>query len=103
MDGSFIVVPKDTSSTTHEQTNAAATTTTTTTTTTMAATATVSTATTTTARAVTASLLQTELQALVSPNKVFQNWAQTFRCVPEQYYTPSTEEEVVKVGQAKMT
>ncbi|KAF9909777.1 hypothetical protein EC991_008100 [Linnemannia zychae] len=42
-------------------------------------------------------LLKKELKLLSTPNKVFQNWARTFRCVPEQYYTPTTEEEVVKI------
>ncbi|KAK3819471.1 MAG: L-gulonolactone oxidase-like protein [Linnemannia gamsii] len=106
MDGSFIVVPKDTSSTitsstlSQEQqpaqiTTSAATSVATTTTTT----------TTKTTKALTSShdsnenvsLLQKELKALSTPNKVFQNWAQTFRCMPEQYYTPTTEEEVIKI------
>lgn len=96
MDGSFIVVSKDSPSTTTTATisSAAATTVTTTTTTT--------TATKTSDEKVhngaSVSLLQKELQALSTPNKVFQNWAQTFRCVPEQYYTPSTEEEIIKVS-----
>ncbi|GJJ74150.1 L-gulonolactone oxidase [Entomortierella parvispora] len=41
--------------------------------------------------------LQQELGALVSPNRSFENWARTFRCVPEQYYSPSTEEEIIKI------
>ncbi|KAF9156754.1 hypothetical protein BG015_001618 [Linnemannia schmuckeri] len=115
MDGSFIVIPKDTStsSTTtttisQEQQQQAHTTISST-----AATVTTTTSTITTTKLVdgkeyntkkefieptaTASLLQQELQALSTPNKVFQNWAQTFRCVPEQYYTPTTEEEVIKI------
>ncbi|KAF9959674.1 hypothetical protein BGZ72_009030 [Mortierella alpina] len=44
-----------------------------------------------------ASLLQQELQSVLTPGKTFENWARTFRCVPEQYYTPSTEEEVIKI------
>lgn len=44
-----------------------------------------------------ASLLQQELRSVLTPGKTFENWARTFRCVPEQYYTPSTEEEVIKV------
>ncbi|KAF9931138.1 hypothetical protein BGZ67_005462 [Mortierella alpina] len=43
------------------------------------------------------SLLQQELQSVLTPGKTFENWARTFRCVPEQYYTPSNEEEVVKI------
>ncbi|KAG0371699.1 hypothetical protein BGX24_001311 [Mortierella sp. AD032] len=106
MDGSFIVVPKDTSSTitsstlSQEQQPAQ--------TTTSAATSVATTTTTTTTKTTKAltsshdsnenvSLLQKELKALSTPNKVFQNWAQTFRCMPEQYYTPTTEEEVIKI------
>ncbi|KAF9281797.1 hypothetical protein BGZ68_006425 [Mortierella alpina] len=44
-----------------------------------------------------ASLLQQELRSVLTPGKTFENWARTFRCVPEQYYTPSTEEEVIKI------
>lgn len=47
--------------------------------------------------AVVKSNLQKELQALASPNKSFENWARTFRCVPEQYYSPSTEKDIVQV------
>lgn len=43
------------------------------------------------------STLQQELQALSTPKRTFENWARTFRCVPEQYYTPKTEAEIVKV------
>ncbi|KAF9573040.1 hypothetical protein EC968_009090 [Mortierella alpina] len=43
------------------------------------------------------SLLQQELQSVLTPGKTFENWARTFRCVPEQYYTPSSEEEVLKI------
>ena len=43
------------------------------------------------------SVLQQQLQSLSKSNKTFENWARTFRCVPEQYYTPTTEEEVIKV------
>ncbi|KAF9383889.1 hypothetical protein CPC16_008714, partial [Podila verticillata] len=42
------------------------------------------------------SRLQQELQALSTPKRTFENWARTFRCVPEQYYTPNTEAEIVK-------
>ncbi|KAF9135573.1 hypothetical protein BGX30_011510 [Mortierella sp. GBA39] len=115
MDGSFIVVPKDTPSssvttttTSQEQQKQAHTTVS------AATTVTTTTATTTTTTKIidgkvhtsktesiestaTKSLLQKELQALSTPNKVFQNWAKTFRCVPEQYYTPTTEEEIVKI------
>lgn len=115
MDGSFIVVPKDTPSssvttttTSQEQQQQAHTV--------VSAVTTVTSTTSTTATiksidgkvhsskkefiesTATLSLLQKELQALSTPNKVFQNWAQTFRCVPEQYYTPTTEEEIIKVG-----
>ncbi|KAG0211726.1 hypothetical protein BGX28_007488 [Mortierella sp. GBA30] len=44
-----------------------------------------------------ASLLQQELQSVSTQGKTFENWARTFRCVPEQYYTPTTEEDVVKI------
>lgn len=116
MEGSFIVVPKDTPSssvttttTSQEQqqqahtTLSAATTVTTTTSTTTTTTKTIDGKVHTSKKetiesTTTISLLQKELQALSTPNKVFQNWAQTFRCVPEQYYTPSTEEEIIKVG-----
>ncbi|KAG9062643.1 hypothetical protein KI688_004947 [Linnemannia hyalina] len=113
MDGSFIVVPKDTPSssvttttTSQEQqaltTVSAATTATTTTATTTTTTKTIdgkvhTSKTESTESTATKSLLQKELQALSTPNKVFQNWAKTFRCVPEQYYTPTTEEEIVKI------
>ncbi|KAI9238208.1 MAG: L-gulonolactone oxidase-like protein [Podila humilis] len=43
------------------------------------------------------SRLQQELQALSTPKRTFENWARTFRCVPEQYYTPNTEAEIVKI------
>ncbi|KAF9382083.1 hypothetical protein CPB97_007358 [Podila verticillata] len=43
------------------------------------------------------STLQQELQALSTPKRTFENWARTFRCVPEQYYTPKTEAEIVKI------
>ncbi|KAG0065879.1 hypothetical protein BGZ89_007833 [Linnemannia elongata] len=114
MDGSFIVVPKDTPSssvttttTSQEQQQQAHTV--------VSAVTTVTSTTSTTATiksidgkvhsskkefiesTATLSLLQKELQALSTPNKVFQNWAQTFRCVPEQYYTPTTEEEIIKI------
>ncbi|KAG0086484.1 hypothetical protein BGZ92_008095, partial [Podila epicladia] len=42
------------------------------------------------------SRLQQELQTLSTPKRTFENWARTFRCVPEQYYTPNTEGEIVK-------
>ncbi|KAG0042557.1 hypothetical protein BGZ83_000333 [Gryganskiella cystojenkinii] len=41
--------------------------------------------------------LQKELEALATPKKTFENWARTFRCVPEQYYTPSTEDEIIQI------
>ncbi|KAF9548154.1 hypothetical protein EC957_007182 [Mortierella hygrophila] len=114
MDGSFIVVPKDTPSSSattatvsQEQQKQAHTTVSATTVTTTSA---ITTATTKTIDGkvhtsktesieptATKSLLQKELEALSTPNKVFQNWAQTFRCVPEQYYTPTTEEEIIKI------
>ncbi|KAG0342472.1 hypothetical protein BG004_005672 [Podila humilis] len=43
------------------------------------------------------SKLHQELQALSTPKRTFENWARTFRCVPEQYYTPSTEYDVIKI------
>ncbi|KAF9329109.1 hypothetical protein BG006_007810 [Podila minutissima] len=43
------------------------------------------------------SSLQQELQALSTPKRTFENWARTFRCMPEQYYTPNTEGEIVKI------
>ncbi|KAF8924711.1 D-arabinono-1,4-lactone oxidase-domain-containing protein [Dissophora ornata] len=43
------------------------------------------------------SVLQQQLQSLSKSNKTFENWARTFRCVPEQYYTPTTEEEIIKI------
>ncbi|KAF8951924.1 hypothetical protein BGZ52_009069 [Haplosporangium bisporale] len=43
------------------------------------------------------SRLKQELQALSTPKRTFENWARTFRCVPEQYYTPNTEAEIVKI------
>lgn len=117
MDGSFIVVPKDTPSSSVTTTTAsqeqqahttvsAATTVTTTTATTTTTTKTIdgkvhTSKTEFTESTATKSLLQKELQALSTPNKVFQNWAKTFRCVPEQYYTPTTEEEIVKVGSGR--
>ncbi|KAK3831818.1 MAG: L-gulonolactone oxidase-like protein [Linnemannia elongata] len=111
MDGSFIVVPKDspssvttttTSQEQQQQAHSAATTVTTTTFTTTTITKTTDGKVHTgekesIASTATISLLQKELQALSTPNKVFQNWAQTFRCVPEQYYTPATEEEIIKI------
>ncbi|KAG0305498.1 hypothetical protein BGZ97_001095 [Linnemannia gamsii] len=111
MDGSFIVVPKDTLSssttttttTSQEQQQQAHTTSSSAAATTVATTtSTRKTITTTTTdgkvhNGASVSLLQKELQALSTPNKVFQNWAKTFRCVPEQYYTPSTEEEIIKI------
>ncbi|KAG0197736.1 hypothetical protein BGX33_000360 [Mortierella sp. NVP41] len=122
MDGSFIVVPKDTPSspsapgkdqearlTISAATATATTITTSTTAKTIAIIADGGESTSTLVRSAstsvnkegssepTASLLQKELQALSTPNKIFQNWAQTFRCMPEQYYTPSTEEEIIKI------
>ncbi|KAF9192766.1 hypothetical protein BGZ51_004934 [Haplosporangium sp. Z 767] len=44
-----------------------------------------------------ASALQKELHSLLTPTKTFENWARTFRCVPDQYYTPTSEEEIIKI------
>ncbi|KAG0310769.1 hypothetical protein BGZ99_000144 [Dissophora globulifera] len=43
------------------------------------------------------SVLQQQLRLLSTSNRKFENWSKTFRCVPEQYFTPTTEEEVVKI------
>ncbi|KAG0229971.1 hypothetical protein BGW42_001202 [Actinomortierella wolfii] len=43
------------------------------------------------------SKLQDELKAISTTNRMFENWAKTFRCVPEQYFTPSTEDDVIKI------
>jgi hypothetical protein len=29
--------------------------------------------------------------------KIVQNWARTFECTPERYYTPCSENEVIQV------
>ncbi|KAI1301022.1 hypothetical protein EDD11_005858 [Mortierella claussenii] len=43
------------------------------------------------------SVLAQQLQSLSTPKKTFENWARTFRCLPEQYYTPTTEEDIIKI------
>ncbi|KAF9972100.1 hypothetical protein BGZ73_004817 [Actinomortierella ambigua] len=43
------------------------------------------------------SKLLAELKAISTPGKEFKNWAKTFSCIPEQYFTPRTEDEVVKI------
>lgn len=48
-----------------------------------------------------ASIILQELESLATPRKIFENWARTFRCVPEQYFTPSSEEDVIKVKKRK--
>ncbi|KAF9585167.1 hypothetical protein BGW38_003630 [Lunasporangiospora selenospora] len=41
--------------------------------------------------------LQEQLANISSTTRSFQNWARTFRCSPAQYFTPSSEEEIVKI------
>jgi L-gulonolactone oxidase len=41
--------------------------------------------------------LTPELKAIASTDFTFQNWAKTFQCTPELFFTPSTEEEIQKV------
>jgi L-gulonolactone oxidase len=43
------------------------------------------------------SLILQELRSLTTPKKTFENWARTFRCAPEQYFTPTSEEDVIRV------
>ncbi|KAF9935415.1 hypothetical protein FBU30_000013 [Linnemannia zychae] len=108
MDGSFIVVPRDTpSSTTLQEQSYAVTSTATTTITTTTSTTTATSSTKTAGTLIentnhannlpSVSMLQRGLHKISAPNKVFQNWARTFQCMPEQYYTPTTEDEVVKI------
>ncbi|KAF7724003.1 hypothetical protein EC973_001463 [Apophysomyces ossiformis] len=43
------------------------------------------------------SQLEPALKTIAEENHLFQNWAKTFSCQPELYFTPSTEDEVVKI------
>ncbi|KAG0252057.1 hypothetical protein DFQ27_008304, partial [Actinomortierella ambigua] len=43
------------------------------------------------------SKLYLELKAITTTGRVFKNWAKTFSCVPEQYFTPQTEDDIVKI------
>ncbi|KAK3816303.1 MAG: D-arabinono-1,4-lactone oxidase-domain-containing protein [Benniella sp.] len=45
------------------------------------------------------SLILQELRSLATPKKTFENWARTFRCAPEQYFTPISEEDVIRIIQ----
>ncbi|KAG0172812.1 hypothetical protein DFQ28_007000 [Apophysomyces sp. BC1034] len=43
------------------------------------------------------SQLEPSLQAIAQEDHVFQNWAKTFSCTPELYFTPSSEDEVIEI------
>lgn len=41
--------------------------------------------------------LEPALQAIATEDYVFRNWAKTFNCTAELLFTPSSEDEIVKV------
>ncbi|KAI7905527.1 D-arabinono-1,4-lactone oxidase-domain-containing protein [Cokeromyces recurvatus] len=41
--------------------------------------------------------LEPDLRKIADNNYIFQNWAKTFQCKPELYFTPSTEEQIQKI------
>ena len=41
--------------------------------------------------------LEPALQAIATENYVFRNWAKTFTCTAEILFTPTSEDEIVKV------